>query len=863
MKQIDPSIYTPMMQQYLEIKKDYSDYIVFFRLGDFYEMFFQDAITASKELEIVLTGRDAGAKERVPMCGVPYHAKNIYLEKLVEKGYKVAIVEQVEDPKKAKGIVKREVIKLVTPGTIIEDGTIDQKDNNYIVAVSEYKLGFILAFSDLTTGENYLEKVPKDINILFNEILNLNVKEVVIPSKLRNRLIKHYLKTYELTISIQDDINLPTYYNNLVNDIYDKDLIQAFARLVNYLEKTQKQSLIHLQKVQVFTSESYLRIDNNSKKNLELIETLRRGSKQNTLFSLLDKCETAMGSRFLKQSIQRPLIDRKHILQRYSLVESLNNNFIIKSDLSKQLKQVYDLERIVGRISFGNANAKDMVNLKKSLLTIPYIKDSLIDLKDDFAKDLSENIPSLNDLTNLIEKALIDNPPLSIKEGGIIKNSYNKSLDEFRNIARNSKQWIEDFVERERLRTGIKKLKVGYNRVFGYYIEITKGQLDLVKDEFGYIRKQTLSNSERYITEELKVQETKILGANDSIINLEYDLFIELRDIAKTYTIELQKLARTLSEIDMLLGFSIVSMNNRYIKPTIVDEQIIDIASGRHPVVEVINDETFVSNDVHMGPNDHILLITGPNMSGKSTYMRQVALIIIMAQIGCFVPAKHAKIPIFDQIFTRIGASDDLSIGMSTFMVEMLEVNYALKNATNKSLILFDEIGRGTATYDGMALAQAIIEYSHHKINCKILFSTHYHELTYLEDDLKALHNVHVSAKEENGNIVFLHKVVDGPTDRSYGIHVAKLAKLPNIVINRSKEILKELEKNHGYNIIKPQTIDLFNYQETLELQEDITDKYKSIIEQLKELDINDITPIMAMNILNDVIEEIKKLSNK
>ncbi len=618
-----------------------------------------------------------------------------------------------------------------------------------------------------------------------------------------------------------------------------------------------------MQKVQVFTSESYLRIDNNSKKNLELIETLRRGSKQNTLFSLLDKCETAMGSRFLKQSIQRPLIDRKHILQRYSLVESLNNNFIIKSDLSKQLKQVYDLERIVGRISFGNANAKDMVNLKKSLLTIPYIKDSLIDLKDDFAKDLSENIPSLNDLTNLIEKALIDNPPLSIKEGGIIKNSYNKSLDEFRNIARNSKQWIEDFVERERLRTGIKKLKVGYNRVFGYYIEITKGQLDLVKDEFGYIRKQTLSNSERYITEELKVQETKILAANDSIINLEYDLFIELRDIAKTYTIELQKLARTLSEIDMLLGFSIVSMNNRYIKPTIVDEQIIDIASGRHPVVEVINDETFVSNDVHMGPNDHILLITGPNMSGKSTYMRQVALIIIMAQIGCFVPAKHAKIPIFDQIFTRIGASDDLSIGMSTFMVEMLEVNYALKNATNKSLILFDEIGRGTATYDGMALAQAIIEYSHHKINCKILFSTHYHELTYLEDDLKALHNVHVSAKEENGNIVFLHKVVDGPTDRSYGIHVAKLAKLPNIVINRSKEILKELEKNHGYNIIKPQTIDLFNYQETLELQEDITDKYKSIIEQLKELDINDITPIMAMNILNDVIEEIKKLSNK
>ncbi len=863
MKQIDPTIYTPMMQQYLEIKKDYSDYIVFFRLGDFYEMFFQDAITASKELEIVLTGRDAGAKERVPMCGVPYHAKNIYLEKLVEKGYKVAIVEQVEDPKLAKGIVKREVIKLVTPGTIIEDGTIDQKDNNYIVAVSEYKLGFILAFSDLTTGENYLEKVPKDVNILFNEILNLNVKEVVIPSKLRNRLIKHYLNTYELTISISDEINLPTYYNNLVNDIYDKDLIQAFARLVNYLEKTQKQALIHLQKVQVFTSESYLRIDNNSKKNLELTETLRRGSKQNTLFSLLDKCETAMGSRFLKQSIQRPLIDRKHIEERYSLVESFNNNFIVRSDILKQLKQVYDLERIVGRISFGNANAKDMVNLKKSLQTIPHIKESLFELKNNFARNLAENIPDLTELTTLIQKALIDNPPLSIKEGGIIKDGYNKSLDEFRDIARNSKEWLEEFVEREREKTGIKKLKVGYNRVFGYYIEITRGQIDLVKEEFGYIRKQTLSNSERYITEKLKLQETKILGANDSIINLEYDLFIELREIAKNYTINLQSLARTLSEIDMLLAFSVVSMNNRYIKPRIVDEQIIDIVSGRHPVVETISEETFVSNDIHMGLKDQILLITGPNMSGKSTYMRQIALIIIMAQIGCFVPATRAKIPIFDQIFTRIGASDDLSIGMSTFMVEMLEVNYALKNATNKSLILFDEIGRGTATYDGMALAQAIIEYSHHKINCKILFSTHYHELTYLEDDLKALHNVHVSAKEENGNIVFLHKVVDGPTDRSYGIHVAKLAKLPNIVINRSKEILAELEKNHGYNIIKPQTIDLFNYQETLELQEDITDKYKSIIEQLEELDINDITPIMAMNILNDVLEEIKKLSNK
>ena len=862
MKQIDPTIYTPMMQQYLEIKKDYSDYIVFFRLGDFYEMFFQDALTASKELEIVLTGRDAGAPERVPMCGIPYHAANLYLEKLVEKGYKVAIVEQVEDPKAAKGIVKREVIKLVTPGTIIEDGSIDQKDNNYIVAVSETKAGFILAFSDLTTGENYIENVPNDVNILFNEILNLNVKEVVIPSKLRNRLVKHYLNTYELTISISDNTTLPSYYASLISEVYDKELISAFARLVNYLEQTQKQSLMHLQKVQVFSSNSYLRIDNNSKKNLELTETLRRSSKQNTLFWLLDKCETAMGSRFLKQSIQRPLIDKDHIERRYGFVESLNNNFITRSDIQEQLKQVYDLERIVGRISFGNCNAKDLVNLKKSLKTIPHIKQALSELNVPFASELLEQIPNLDDLTDLIERSLIDNPPLSIKEGGFIKDGYNETLDDIRNTAKHSEEWLDNFVKRERERTGIKKLKVGYNRVFGYYIEITKGQLDQVKDEFGYVRKQTLTNSERYITEELKQQEAKILGANEAMINLEYDLFIDLREIAKNDTIRLQTLARIISEIDMLLAFSVVSMNQRYIKPTITDEQTIDIVDGRHPVVEVISEEPFVANGIHMGLGDQILLITGPNMSGKSTYMRQLALIIIMAQIGCFVPAASATIPLFDQIFTRIGASDDLTIGMSTFMVEMLEVNYALQNATNKSLILFDEIGRGTATYDGMALAQAIIEYSHHKINCKILFSTHYHELTYLEDDLKALHNVHVKATEENGNIVFMHKVMDGPTDRSYGIHVAKLAKLPNVLIKRSKEILEELEQNHGYNIIKPQTIDLFNYQESLIVEEE-TDQYQSVIEQLQELDINDLTPLKAMNILNDVIEEIRKIAKK
>ena len=862
MKQ-DSTQYTPMMQQYLEIKKDYSDYIVFFRLGDFYEMFFQDAIVASKELEIVLTARDAGSKDRVPMCGIPFHAAAVYLEKLVEKGFKVAIVEQVEDAKKAKGIVKREVVKLITPGTIIADGSIDQKDNNYIVAITEIKHGYILAFSDLTTGENYLERVPDDVGILFNEILNLNVKEVVIPTNLRNKLVKHYLNDYQLTISISDSTNLPSYYKSLVNEVYDKELIQAFARLVNYLEKTQKQTLMHLQKVQVFDSNSYLRIDNNSKKNLELTETFRRQTKSSTLFWLLDKCETAMGSRYLKQSIHRPLIDKTHIEKRYSLVESFNNNFIVKSDIQDELKKVYDLERIVGRISFGNCNAKDLVNLKKSLNTLPSIKKSLTNIENEFAKDILNKMPDFKDLTELVDKALVDNPPLSIKEGGFIKDGYNNVLDEIRENATNSKAWLEAFVERERKRTGINKLKVGYNRVFGYYIEVTKGQMALVKDEFGYIRKQTLSNSERYITNELKEKEALILGANERMINLEYELFLELRESSKQETIKLQELARQLSELDMLVAFSTVSMNNRYIKPVLIEERVIEIENGRHPVVEAISGELFVENSIKMFEEDHILLITGPNMSGKSTYMRQLALIIIIAQIGCFVPAKSARLPIFDQIFTRIGASDDLSSGMSTFMVEMVEVNYALKNATDKSLILFDEIGRGTATYDGMALAQSIIEYSHHKINCKILFSTHYHELTYLEDDLKSLHNVHVKAKEENGSIVFLHKVVDGPTDRSYGIHVAKLAKLPTTVTKRANQILEELENNHGYNVIKPQTIDLFNFEEAMAEEEAVEDKYNPIIEQLKELDILDITPIKAMNILNDVLEEIKKVNKK
>jgi DNA mismatch repair protein MutS len=863
LKALEMSAYTPMMQQYLEIKKDYSDYIVFFRLGDFYEMFFQDAIVASKELEIVLTGRDAGVDERVPMCGVPYHAVNIYLERLIEKRYKVAIVEQVEDPESAKGIVKREVVKLVTPGTITEAGTINTKDNNYITAIYESPDQYILAYADLSTGETYLEKLPLDTAILISEVLNLKSKEVIITSKFKNKFLKTNLKNQELTISINDDLNLKKYYQSLVNDVYDKHLLNAYGLLINYLEQTQKKQLLHLQKAQVFESTSYLRIDNNSKRNLELIETNLSKSTNNTLFWLLDKCSTAMGSRYLKSSILRPLINKDEIEKRYSLLESFNNNFIVRQEIIDSLKKVYDLERIVGRISFGNANAKDLVNLKRSLEAIPVVKKALMQLENDYAQELVNLFPDFLSLTAEIDKAIIDNPPLSIKEGGYIKRGYNQELDNIRDIKVNAKAWLEEFVEKERERTGIRKLKVGYNRVFGYYIEVTKSQIDMVKDEFGYDRKQTLSNSERFITKELKEKESIILGSEDAITDLEYELFVDLREKVKERTFDLQSLAKIISLIDMMIAFSVVSMNNRFIRPEIINEKKIDIINGRHPVVEVLLDEVFVENSIKMDESNTILLITGPNMSGKSTYMRQLAMIIILAQIGCFVPAEKASIPIFDQIFTRIGASDDLSSGKSTFMVEMLEVNYALVNATNNSLILFDEIGRGTATYDGMALAQAIIEYCHHKINCKILFSTHYHELTYLEDELPSLRNVHVKAKEEKGNIVFLHQVVEGPTDKSYGIHVAKLAKLPNNIINRSSEILEELEKNHGKNIIKPQTIDLFNYLESISVEEEQSEKYQGIIDQIKELNIMEISPLSALNVLNDIFEEIKRIDNK
>lgn len=863
MKDIDIMSYTPMMQQYLEIKKDYTDFIVFFRLGDFYEMFFSDAILASKELEIVLTGRDAGQEERVPMCGVPYHAVNLYTEKLIDKGYKVAIVEQVEDPSLAKGIVKREVIKIITPGTLMEEGTIDEKSNNFICSVSESVDRYLLAYSDLSTGQNFIVTMPKEVELLFSEIMNLNARELIIGSEFHQSILKPYLDTYELTISVHDDTTIPFFYRNLILDVYDKDLIKSFGRLISYLLLTQKRELLHLQKVQLFESSTYLRIDNNSKRNLELTETLRAQNRKGTLFWMLDECVTAMGSRYLKQNILRPLVDKEMIENRYHFVASMNDHFILQEELKNHLKAVYDLERIIGRLSFGNANAKDLTHLARSLSAVPDIKSVLNSLDNQYALSLSLRMNEVADLKERIYSAIVENPPLSITEGGFIKAGYSKELDSIKADSTTGKNWLDSFEAQERERTGIKKLKIGYNRVFGYYIEVSKGQMDQVKDEFGYIRKQTLSNSERFVTPQLKEKEQQIIGSLDESIKLEYELFLELRDMANHEIPQLQELAKALSETDMLNAFSTVSMKHRYVMPSLVQEKHINIVSGRHPVVErLLENEVYVANDVSMDESTNILLITGPNMSGKSTYMRQLALTIILAQMGCFVPAEKASLPLFDQIFTRIGASDDLTSGKSTFMVEMLEVHYALQNATASSLILFDEIGRGTATYDGMALAQAIIEYAHQTIQCKILFSTHYHELTYLEDELKSLRNVHVVAKEDKGNIVFLHKVQNGPTDKSYGIHVAKLAHLPSALIRRAKMILEELEKNHGYNIIKPQTIDLFNFEEAMVEEESIEQEYHSVIDQLSNVAIEEITPLKAMNLLSDVIEEIKRIKH-
>lgn len=849
---IDKNQYTPMMRQYLEIKEQYQDAIVFFRLGDFYEMFFNDAIVASKELEIVLTGRDAGTTERVPMCGVPYHSVSSYIDKLTAKGYKVAIVEQVEDPKDAKGIVKREVIRVITPGTITDGGNISETDNNFLVSVDEAKNRYILAYTDLSTGENYLTTIPLIGDILRAEILNLRTKEIVISSTFNQAVLDPLKQVTSITISIEDNIQDVNYLKSLSQDL-DKEEQIVFNRLINYVIKTQKRTLVHLQPVSKYSIDGFLKIDFSSQRNLELIETLRFQNRKNTLLSVLDKCETAMGSRLLKKNISFPLVDRNEIIGRYDVIDKLHKYFLETSEIRNYLKDVYDLERIVGRISYGNANPRDLLQLKKSLNTIPSIKRRLERMKLHEYFQLDTYYQDYLTIYQLIDKSILEDAPLTIKEGNIIKPGFNKELDELQMMSKNNKEYLLNLEAREQERTGIRNLKVGFNRVFGYYIEVTKSNIPLIKEEFGYIRKQTLTNAERYITEELKEKETQILRAEEKSIELEYNLFIEIRNTIKNYTKQLQFLAKQLAKLDMLQAFARVSKENNYVRPVITDKSMINIKAGRHPVIEHFLDDPFIANDLYMDENESVILITGPNMSGKSTFMRQIALIAIMAQIGCFVPAKSAEIPIFDAIFTRIGAADDIVSGQSTFMVEMMEVNNALKYATNRSLILFDEIGRGTATFDGMALAQAIIEYVHEKIKCKTLFSTHYHELTALEESLPNLKNVHVSAIEEKGNVVFVHKVLPGAIDKSYGINVAKLAKLPDEIILRANDLLIKLEQNSNYD--KKMSIE--HYVQPL-IFDSKTPQEQEVIDEIKQLNLNQTSPLEALNILDSLQKKLK-----
>lgn len=846
LKDVDKSEFTPMMQQYIECKENYPDAIVFFRIGDFYEMFFEDAYTASRELEIALTGKDAGYKERVPMCGIPFHAYSGYAEKLISKGYKVAIVEQVEDPSQAKGLVKRDVVKIITPGTITEAG-LNEKENNFLAAIYETDARYTLAYADVSTGQMYLTTI-EDEEALANEILSLHAKEVICLSSLKLKILNTLHDNYQIVISRCDDTSLIDDYKYLIEGLdleKFKDDIPCISILINYISKTQRHNLYHLQPIKFYSSNQVLHLDPFSKRNLELTETLRQNQKSGSLLWLLDKCQTAMGSRKLHTWIDRPLIDRNEIIKRHNYVEALINNYVAKEEIKESLKTVYDLERIIGRISVGNANAKDLVQLRRSLANIPNFKKNVMALGTDDAISFANGIDTHEKLYDLLDKALVDDPPLQIKEGGMIKPLYNKDLDELKEISGSSKDWILKFEAQERERTGIKTMHVGYNRVFGYYIEVSKGALQNLTDSDHYERKQTLANAERFITPELKKYEQIVVGSTEKIQKLEYDLFIEIRDVCQGFTKSLQQLADKISTIDCLLAFAEVSVKYNYVRPEISLKREVNIVEGRHPVIETFLKDEYVKNDVIINSYNTIL-ITGPNMSGKSTYMRMLALIVIMAQIGCFVPAKSATLMIFDAIFTRIGASDDLISGQSTFMVEMLEANFAIKNATKDSLILFDELGRGTSTYDGMALAQAIIEYVHEKIGCVMLFSTHYHELILLDKTLKHLKNVHVDAKESKGGVVFLHKVLDGGADKSYGINVASLAGLPRSLIERSKKILEALEENNSASGIN---LDLFNfdaYEEEPQNQEE--EKAYNLKHALEILDIDSLTPREALD---------------
>jgi len=772
---------------------------------------------------------------------LPYHAYPGYLDKLIEKGYKVAICEQMEDPKEEKGMVERGVVQVVTRGTLMEQGALDENDNNFIGSIYDYTHCYCISYTDLSTGVFYSILVDHDSNKLINEVIRINIKELIVNSIIDRRVITILRDNYSILVTILDNL-LEEEYSYIYEDIKDIRIINSIKHLLYYLQETKKSSLCHFQKVNVIDKKQTLELDIYSKRNLELVETLRLKERTYSLLWLLDKTKTAMGSRTLKYYIENPLVDKNQIIRRQELITTFLTEFILKEELRDLLNNVYDLERLSGRISYGNLNARDLIQLKTSLKVLPSIKNILEEIKYD------KTFESLEDLYHLLETSIKDEPPISIKEGNIIKKGYNEELDELRKLSSGGKDFILELEQKEKERTGIKNLKVGFNKVFGYFIEVSKGNIKDIKEEYGYIRKQTLANCERYITPELKEKEDMILNSEEKSMAMEYKLFIGIRDIVRTYIPKIQQVSAVISEIDVILSLAVVAETNNYTKPTITDERNIYIKEARHPVVEVVSKKEYVPNDIMMDEKTNILLITGPNMSGKSTYMRMLAIVVIMAQIGSFVPCKEACLPLFDKIFTRIGASDDLVSGESTFMVEMKEANNAVSNATSKSLILFDELGRGTATYDGMSLAQAILEYIHDHVKAKTLFSTHYHELTSLDKNLRNLKNVHVSAKEEDNNIIFLHKIKNGPVDKSYGIHVASLVNLPKEIITRAEEILEVYENKKPKKEIYKQTSLNFEFA-----------PHESKVEKrLKEIDPLTITPLEALNVLDELKKELK-----
>ena len=872
---INMAEFSPMMQRYLETKEQYKDCILFYRLGDFYEMFFDDAVTASRELELTLTGKDCGQEERAPMCGIPHHAAEIYISRLIAKGYKVAICEQLEDPKTAKGIVKRGVIRVVTPGTVVDSNMLEERKNNFIMSIFKSGIYFGISVCDISTGEFYSAEIKDNQNfpLVLDEIARYMPSELVINSMMSDCLeemdkIKERFDSYITRFNdkfFTDDAEKIRYRFNFVDsnqkeitNIADKTLaVCSINALIEYIEQTQMTTLDHINKITVYNISKYMSLDINARRNLEITEKLRDKSKKGTLLWVLDKTSTSMGGRALRRWLNDPLIDTAEINKRLEAVKELKDDIILRGDVVENLKKVYDIERLAGKMAYGNANARDMITLKNSLSKLPDLKKVLANVNSTMLKDLYENLDELQDIYELIDKSIVEDPPMTVKDGGIIKLGYDAEIDKLKTATTEGKNWIIQLEAEEKEKTGIKNLKVGFNKVFGYFIEVTKSNLDQVPER--YIRKQTLTNAERYITEDLKNLENQILGAEEKVVNLEYNAFVQIRDEIAKNVKRLQKSANIVSTLDVLTSFATVAEDLNYCMPEVDNSGVLDIKGGRHPVIDkMLGTGVFVENDTYLDKEENRLsIITGPNMAGKSTYMRQVALITLMAQVGSFVPATEAHIGVVDKIFTRVGASDDLSMGQSTFMVEMMEVATILKEATQNSLVILDEIGRGTSTYDGLSIAWAVAEYIADKEKCgaKTLFATHYHELTELEEKIEGVKNYNIAVKEKGEDIIFLRKIVPGGTDESYGIHVARLAGVPKAVTQKADEILRGLERKNILTGKKQEKeskktvegqFDMFNY------------KLAEIAHEIDKVNLNELTPIDALNTLVRIKEKMK-----